>query len=146
MNHYKYITLSILDLSSSELVHSVTSFENTEEGEIIISARPIKYFVNSDNMEELLNAKTIMEELLNNIYEVEIMSDRYDNKDMCIMKKVPAYYNNLHYYNIKLISIKCKSEIYKAFKKLNKNRFEVVEEFTNKKPEEIETYDAEGYF
>lgn len=162
MNHYKWVVLTIQDLSTSELVHSAVSCEeDTYAGPetFDLSEKPIQYFVNSDNIEELLRAKEVMLAACNSIYEVTVedsktYTDQYGD-EIYMTKVVPAYLDNFVAYNRNIRTIKHTATIEKLkkqkkaalnpmiireLKKIHKNRFQIVENFVGGMPEEIEIF------
>lgn len=148
MNHYRFIILQIQDLSTSNFIHSVTSYNDMEKFEL--STEPIKYYVDANNLSELLEAKEIMSAVLNSIYEVEALSrtttELVDGYEEFVMEKTPAYLDNITYYNAKLIFNVSNEATKKAYpevpiKKINKNRFQIIESFANGKPKVIELFD-----
>ena len=150
MNHYKYIALQIQDLSTTDLVHSAVSFcpgnENNGEDYWIVSREPLTICISSNNLQELLEAKQIMEETMNNIYEAAVLTNYTDiikaYKEFKITP-APIYLNNFVYYKSKRSAILNKHEPLPA-KKLNKNRFQIVQTFVNKIPD-IELYSDEEF-
>ena len=149
MNHYKYIVLQIQDLSTSEFVHSIVGEEDFEEQSFILSDNPIQYYVKSDDIEGLLAAKEIMTIATDSIYEVKVMSNEYETdsagNDVAVMTSVPGYLDNLRFYNWKVIEAReskgIKKHEYLEVKKINKNRFQIIENFTSHSIEEIALYD-----
>ena len=161
MNHYKWIVLKIQDLSTSEFVHSAT-YCNGETNDIetyAVSNEPIQYFVNSDDMEELLQAKEIMESACNSIYEahVEVEETELDEDGFSYFKTkaTPVYLDNFFVYNTKTRVLNRKEEIAQKkkqkkappypftnlqVKKIHKNRFQVIQTFEGNKPKLIEMY------
>jgi hypothetical protein len=159
VNHYNWIVFKIQDLSTSDFVHSITGsdgYDNTYH----ISAKPLHYFVNADDMEELLKAKDIMEAACNSIYEVSVDTDEMDDEYDPILKKVPAYMDNFVHYNMRVKENNLKAKIDKAkknkkaapnyyefspdFKKLHKGRFQVYQEFAGGLPIQIELFEEDG--
>ena len=150
MNHYKYISLAIQDLSTCELIHTVTSIDYDEVFQL--SSLPLKFFVSSDNIESLLRTREIAESMCNSLYELSVAHktekelDEYNEQTPKVIKTT-AYLDNILVYNISLEAEnnakrnKKKTVIELGFKKINRNRFQVVEEFTSIKPYAIETYD-----
>ena len=162
MNHYNWIVLKIQDLATSNFVHSVTSSDGYD-ATYTVSEKPLRYFVDADNMEDLLKAKDIMEAICNSIYEVSVDTDEFemvDGYEECKLEKRPAYLDNFVYYNMKVKEQNLKAAIEKAkrqkkaapnyyefspdFKKLPKGRFQVFQEFAGGLPVQIELFDTDG--
>ena len=153
MNHNKYITIQIQDLSTSELIHSIASFDEYESGDGLfgMSDNPICYCVKSDDMAGLLASKEIMSNIMENIYEV-LVEDRKsttiaaDGYEEYGLRKVPGYMDSLKYYNLMLNPDSDTLKILKAaIRKLHSNRFQLIEGFSNKKPAPIQLFDDEDY-
>lgn len=148
MNHYKYIVIQIQDMSDGAFVRSVRYMEDYEDQTYQLSTNPIQYYVKSDDIEGLLAAKEIMTNAMNSIYEVIVQSDENEIDDegyeVAKLKQTPAYFDNFLYYNwkIKEASATKKGEKgYLKIKKIHKNRFQLLENFTSHMMEEIELYD-----
>ena len=115
----------------------------------------MQYFVDANNLEELLEAKEIMESSLSSIYNV-LINGNEDYLDSFSPKEVPAYINAFEIYNLKLRAITSKLNYEKAkkqkkarpqvlddpiAKRLPKGRFQIFEMFSNEKfPKEIPLY------
>lgn len=161
MNHYKWVVFKIQDLSTSECIHSVRGYSDSyNEDCVSVSVKPIQWFVNSDNAEEILKAKEIMEAYCNSIYEVSVETEDTEiinGEEDYVVKKIPAFLNNTTYYNLTVKDILSAARVEKAkkqkkakpftwesaknFKKLHKNRFQVIQEFAGGLPSEIEEFD-----
>ena len=135
-------------MSTGELVHSATGMDDYEDQSYFLSTNPIQYYVKSDDMEGLLAAKEIMTAVMNSIFEVPTQSDKYeidsDGDEIAIQEQAPAYLDNFLYYNKKVIeasNTKKGDKGYLKIKKLHKNRFQLLENFTSHSMEEIELYD-----
>jgi len=148
MNHYKYIVLKIQDMSDGSFVHSAIGTDAYEDQSYFLSDNPIQYYVKSDDIEGLLAAKEIMIAALNSIYEVSTQSEEEeldeDGFEVAVLKKVPVYLDNFMYYNMKVreaANTKKGDKGYLKIKKIHKNRFQLLENFTSHSMEEIELYD-----
>jgi len=155
MNHYKWIVIQIQDMSTGDFVHSVRYMEDYEDQSYQLSLNPLQYYVKSDDMEGLLAAKEIMTAAMNSIYEVITMTDEYITDsvgdEIAVLKPTPAYLDNFIYYNMRVKEAKVvkdnkgkAGQEYLKLKKLHKNRFQLIENFTSHVREEIELYEEES--
>ena len=143
MNHYKYIAIQIQDLSTSDLIHSASSCNfdiQTDKLYFFSSEEPLTLCVLSDDIENLLEAKQIMEEAINNIYNLptRLKDTKYIKQ---VVTTVPLYLNNLIVYESTIAS---HNEWHQG-KKLNKNRFQLIQTFVSKVPR-MELFSGEIFY
>jgi hypothetical protein len=167
MKPYQWIVLKIQDLSTAEFIHSIVDddYSSYEDNVFELSAKPLQYFVPANDFDALFNAKEIMEASLTNIYEVRAVSGEYetikdpdgDYEEQKVEVK-PVYLDSFTYYNagvrehLQTIALDKAKKQKKAkpsdpfkfpAKKLPKNRFQIIETFTNDMPQFIRRYKYE---
>jgi hypothetical protein len=124
MNHYKYIVLTLQDMASSDLIGSAYDYE--PHGDYCRVSKPIEYCIPSDDLEELLRAKQIMEDALNCIYMCKVSTNG------TTFTETPAFVHPFAIYNINLDKLGMDKDITNCFRKLPKGRFQVSQSFNSK--------------
>jgi hypothetical protein len=126
MNHYKYIVLSIQDMSSGDNVGSVHDYQLL--GDYCKVSKPMEYCVPSDNMEALLNAKEVLEQAMNSIYMCK------HSTNGTVFVETPGYITGIDIYNINKSREESTGSINptKAFRKLPRGRFQITQIFSSK--------------
>jgi hypothetical protein len=131
-------------MSSGELVKPLIQFDMYSDN-FRADEKPLQYYVDANDLANLLTAKEIMEAALNSIYEVLLCSDEIDKDGLYIMKPASVYVDNFIYYNTKILSklINPSTALTVHFKKLTKGRFQIVEHFDNTPPTAIPLFEGE---